>query len=53
MPKVLEDPVVMEIARAHGKTPAQILLRHIIQQGIVAIPKSGSQQRIRENSQVK
>lgn len=53
MPKVLEDPVVKEIASVHGKTPAQILLRHAVQQGIVAIPKSGSHQRIQENIQVK
>ena len=31
---VFEDPVVMKIAKVHGKTPAQVLLRHQMQNGI-------------------
>ena len=49
IPGVLEDPVVLDIARSHSKTPAQILLRHLMQQNIVVIPKSVSKNRIQEN----
>jgi diketogulonate reductase-like aldo/keto reductase len=40
-------------AKKHGKTPAQILLRHIVQRGIAAIPKSTNPERIRQNLQVR
>ena len=36
----LEDPAIGEIARAHGKTPAQVMLRWHLQQGRQVIPKS-------------
>nr|CAH0109272.1 unnamed protein product [Daphnia galeata] len=49
---VLDDPVVAEIANAHMKTSAQVLLRHLIQLNVVVIPKSVSQSRIRENYEV-
>ena len=37
---VLSDPVVTELSRAYGKTPAQIVLRWHIELGNVVIPKS-------------
>nr|CAD7568453.1 unnamed protein product [Timema californicum] len=46
------DPVVLKIAKNHNKTPAQILLRQIVQRGIVVIPKSSKPGRIRENFQI-
>lgn len=46
---VLSDPVVGEIAARLERTPAQVVLRWLIQQGVVAIPKSASPDRIREN----
>lgn len=40
---VLEEPVVLELAAAHGRPPAQIVLRWLIQQPqVVAIPKTSS-----------
>ncbi|MFD0520770.1 aldo/keto reductase [Paractinoplanes durhamensis] len=45
----LDDPVIGEIARAHGRTPAQVMLRWHLQQGRSAIPKSVRPQRIAEN----
>jgi 2,5-diketo-D-gluconate reductase A len=45
----LADPVIGEIARAHGKTPAQVMLRWHVQQGRQAIPKSVTPSRIAEN----
>ncbi|MDA0185090.1 aldo/keto reductase [Solirubrobacter phytolaccae] len=48
----LEDPVVTEIAAAHGKTPAQVLLRWGLQHGRSVIPKSTKPTRIAENFDV-
>jgi diketogulonate reductase-like aldo/keto reductase len=45
----LDDPVVGEIARAHGKTPAQVMLRWGLQRGRSVIPKSTRPSRIAEN----
>jgi diketogulonate reductase-like aldo/keto reductase len=45
----LQDPVIGEIAQAHGKTPAQVMLRWHLQRGRSAIPKSTRPQRIAEN----
>jgi diketogulonate reductase-like aldo/keto reductase len=45
----LQDPAIGEIAEAHGKTPAQVMLRWHLQQGRSAIPKSVRPQRIAEN----
>jgi 2,5-diketo-D-gluconate reductase A len=46
---VLEDPAILEIARAHEKTPAQIVIRWHLQLGNVVIPKSVTPARIEEN----
>lgn len=47
---MLQEPVVVEIAAAHGKTASQVLLRwHIQQPGIVAIPRSSGREHIVEN----
>lgn len=48
----LADPVIGEIARAHGKTPAQVMLRWHLQQGRQVIPKSVTPSRIAENLDV-
>jgi diketogulonate reductase-like aldo/keto reductase len=45
----LQDPVINDIARAHGKSPAQVMLRWHVQQGRQAIPKSVTPSRIAEN----
>ncbi|KAI1731044.1 aldo/keto reductase family domain-containing protein [Ditylenchus destructor] len=42
-------PVITEIAQKHHKTPAQILLRHMIQRGVSVIPKSTNPDRVRQN----
>lgn len=47
---LLTDPVITAIAEAHGREPAQIILRWLIQQpGVIAAPKSVTPQRIRNN----
>lgn len=48
----LKDPVVGEIAQAHGRTPAQVMLRWHLQQGRQVIPKSVTPSRIAENFDV-
>jgi 2,5-diketo-D-gluconate reductase A len=45
----LEDPVLREIADAHGVTTAQVVLRWHIDHGFVAIPKSVTPERIEAN----
>jgi 2,5-diketo-D-gluconate reductase A len=47
--EVLGDPVVLRIAKAAGKTPAQVVLRWHIQRGDIVFPKSVTPQRVREN----
>jgi 2,5-diketo-D-gluconate reductase A len=48
----LQDPTIGEIAAAHGKTAAQVMLRWHLQQGRQVIPKSVTPSRIRENFDV-
>jgi 2,5-diketo-D-gluconate reductase A len=48
----LEDPAITEIAEAHGKTPAQVILRWHMQEGRQVIPKSVRPARIAENFDV-
>jgi diketogulonate reductase-like aldo/keto reductase len=48
----LQDPTVVEIAEAHGKSPAQVLLRWGLQHGRSVIPKSTKPHRIAENMDV-
>jgi diketogulonate reductase-like aldo/keto reductase len=48
----LADPVIGAIARAHGKTPAQVMLRWGLQHGRSVIPKSTKPNRIAENFNV-
>lgn len=50
--EVLSDPAIVEIAKTHGKTPAQVILRWDLQQGVITIPKSVHKERIQENSEV-
>jgi 2,5-diketo-D-gluconate reductase A len=43
------DPVITAIAKDHGKSPTQVVLRWHIQLGLVAIPRSSNPGRIAEN----
>ena len=46
---VLNEPVVASIARAHSRTPAQVVLRWAVQRGTAVIPKTSQPARLREN----
>jgi diketogulonate reductase-like aldo/keto reductase len=48
----LDHPQLQTIARAHGKTPAQVLIRWCLDKGFVVIPRSSKLDRIRENADV-
>jgi diketogulonate reductase-like aldo/keto reductase len=48
----LGHPTLVEVARRHGKSPAQILIRWCLQRDTVVIPKSSNPARIRENAEV-
>jgi diketogulonate reductase-like aldo/keto reductase len=48
----LEDPVIGDIAKAHNKTPAQVMLRWHLQHRRSVIPKSTKPHRIAENIDV-
>jgi methylglyoxal/glyoxal reductase len=45
----LGHPALVEIARRHGRTPAQVALRWALQHDLVVLPKSARPQRIYEN----
>jgi 2,5-diketo-D-gluconate reductase A len=49
---LFSNPVLSEIAAAHGKTIAQVVLRWLIQRGVVVIPKSVRPERMAENIDV-
>ncbi len=49
---LLADPTVMDVAAAHGRTPGQVVLRWHLQLGLVPIPKSSNESRLRENLDV-
>jgi diketogulonate reductase-like aldo/keto reductase len=50
--KLLDNPTIGAIAQAHGKTPAQVLIRWSLQLGNVVIPRSSSPERIKSNLDV-
>ncbi|MEX2253115.1 MAG: aldo/keto reductase [Thermoleophilaceae bacterium] len=50
--RVLDDPAIMRIAEAHGKTPGQVVIRWHLQIGNVVIPKSETPERIEQNIDV-
>jgi diketogulonate reductase-like aldo/keto reductase len=48
----LNHPTLVDLAKKYDKSPAQILIRWSLQHGLVVIPKSIRENRIRENIQV-
>ncbi|XP_064648214.1 glyoxal reductase-like [Lineus longissimus] len=47
--KLKDDPVILELAKRHQKTPAQILLRWAVQQDIGVLPRSTNTVHVEEN----
>ncbi|MHB1627173.1 MAG: aldo/keto reductase [Bacilli bacterium] len=50
--EIMNHPVIRELGERYGKTPAQIVLRWDLEHGVVTIPKSVHEERIRENAAV-
>lgn len=50
--EILRDPVINRIAKAHGKSPAQIIIRWHMQEGFSVIPGASNPDYIRENIEV-
>uniref|UniRef100_A0AC34R2U3 NADP-dependent oxidoreductase domain-containing protein n=1 Tax=Panagrolaimus sp. JU765 TaxID=591449 RepID=A0AC34R2U3_9BILA len=48
----LEHPITVKLSKKYNKTPAQILIRQMIQRGISTIPKSTNEKRLKENFDV-
>ncbi|ODM90218.1 Aldo-keto reductase family 1 member B10 [Orchesella cincta] len=48
-PKLLEDPKLVEVGKKYNKTPAQVILRWMVQRDLIVIPKSVNKGRIGEN----
>ncbi|CAH1118943.1 unnamed protein product [Phaedon cochleariae] len=49
LPNLLQNPLIKSIAKKHGKSSGQVMLRFLVQNNIVAIPKSVTPSRIKEN----
>lgn len=47
--RLLEEPAILRIAQKHGKTPAQVIIRWHVENGLIAIPKSANPRRLQEN----
>lgn len=47
--RVLEEPMVLQMAQKYGVSPAQVLLKFLLQQGIAVIPKASSFERMKQN----
>ncbi|KAI1981227.1 hypothetical protein LOZ53_006501 [Ophidiomyces ophidiicola] len=50
--KRMDKPVLLELAKKHNKSPAQILIRWSLQKGLVPLPKSVTESRIKDNAAV-
>ncbi len=50
--RVLEDSLITELARRYSVSPAQVCLRYALQRGIIPLPKSSSEERMRQNQEI-
>ncbi len=50
--RIKSDATLAQIGRAHGKSPAQICLRWLVQQNVVAIPRTSRIERLSENIEI-
>lgn len=50
--ELLSDKVISQIAEAHGKSSAQVILRWNLQKGVVVIPGSSNPEHIQENTEI-
>lgn len=50
--RLIDDPVIAEVASKHGKSPAQVMVRWSLQLGNIVLPKSVTPERIEQNIDV-
>jgi diketogulonate reductase-like aldo/keto reductase len=50
--RISEDAVLREIGKNHGKSPAQVTLRWLLQEGMAPIPKASSTDHLEENMDI-
>ena len=50
--RILEEPLLVQIAQKYDKTPAQVILRWDVQNQVVTIPRSTRPERMKENAQI-
>ena len=50
--RLIDDPVIGEVAAKHGKSPAQVMVRWSLQLGNIVLPKSVTPERIEQNIDV-
>jgi diketogulonate reductase-like aldo/keto reductase len=50
--RLQDDPILMEIAKRHAKSVAQIILRWDLQNRVITIPKTTKVQRLKENANI-
>jgi hypothetical protein len=48
----LEDPAILEIAKRHNKSAAQVILRWHIQRGLITMPRCDNPEYVRENAAI-
>lgn len=48
-PEIINHPVLMQIGAAHGKSTVQVVLRWMLQRGIIVIPKTWDESKLLEN----
>jgi len=49
---VRKDPVLVALAKKYNKNTGQVILRWLVQQGVVVLPRSSSEHRIRTNMEI-
>lgn len=49
---LLNDPVIVSIAKRHGKKPAQVILRWHLQEGNIIFPKTTNRDHMKENLEI-
>lgn len=50
--RLLDHPLLLDIGKKYGKSPAQVILRWTVQNSVIPIPKSSKPERIRENAAI-
>ena len=50
--RMLDDPLILELAEKYNRTPAQICLRFCLQNNILPLPKSSSPERMKQNLEI-